>query len=218
MISLNSYVDEGIKGHNEQPALSEGNAWRLRATDIETSSSVRCRNLLDLGKERLWLRQGVFHCHGKVDFWILEINVRTKYFINKWNTDKLPFRQLITHGRITPTDWQRVSAKNTHVSNSYKLLQSNCLSTGRLLQFHNWMKHKYNAVTMTCLCDNMSLSEWQNRVFPIAVASERWFKTQWRLLNRRNWRFVYYFSLVKVSLKLFLMIPFTLFPGLGVVE
>jgi hypothetical protein len=61
---VNSNVDEGSKRHNEQPAIAEGNDRRLRATDTETGSGVRCRNLLHLGEERLWLRQGLLHCYG----------------------------------------------------------------------------------------------------------------------------------------------------------
>jgi hypothetical protein len=45
---------------------------------------------------------------------------------------------------------------------------------------------------------------------PVAVTSWSWFKRTWRLLNRCDWGFFYDCPLVKVSLQLFLLIPFTL--------
>jgi hypothetical protein len=55
LVSPNSYMDEGFKRHYEQPALSEGNAGRLRPTYAKASSGVRRRNLLHLSEERVWL-------------------------------------------------------------------------------------------------------------------------------------------------------------------
>ena len=45
---------------------------------------------------------------------------------------------------------------------------------------------------------------------PVAVTSWKWFKRTWRLLNRCDSGFFYDCPLVKVSLQLFLLIPFTL--------